>query len=141
MIDLISDKTLEKRFYSKIKVNLFDIHGCHIWTSTLSEGYGLIKVNGINTGAHRVAYLLHYGFINHRQIDHTCKNTKCVNPLHLELVTQQVNLSRGNSSAAKNNRKTHCKNGHLFDKLCRGKRVCSICSTNRIRKFRGIDVR
>lgn len=48
------------------------------------------------------------------QIDHLCRNHDCVNPEHLEVVTQAENMRRGIGATAINARKTHCKHGHEF---------------------------
>lgn len=47
-------------------------------------------------------------------LDHLCRNTMCVNPDHLEPVTQRVNTLRGIGVAAVHAKKTHCINGHPF---------------------------
>lgn len=65
-------------------------------------------------------------------LDHLCRNTRCVNPDHLEPVTPKVNNSRGFSPSAKRGKMTQCKNGHEFtdantriDKM--GRRCCRQC--------------
>jgi hypothetical protein len=49
------------------------------------------------------------------QLDHRCGNTSCVNPDHLEVVTQQENIRRSHNPMAMNARKTHCPKGHPYD--------------------------
>jgi hypothetical protein len=43
-----------------------------------------------------------------------CIHRRCVNPLHLRIVTLQENNALGASLTALNARKTHCKRGHAF---------------------------
>jgi hypothetical protein len=45
-------------------------------------------------------------------LDHLCRNKACVNPAHLEPVTNRENVLRGVGLSAENARKTHCKRGH-----------------------------
>src|SRR5438128_10930831 len=60
--------------------------------------------------AHRFSYNHFKGNIEQGlELDHLCRNTWCVNPLHLEAVTKAVNLGRGTHI---NREKTHCKWGH-----------------------------
>jgi len=81
---------------------------CHIWTATTArtkKGYGEFRVGDRLYRAHRVAFFLANGRIdNTLEIDHTCSNTSCVNPEHLEQVTTQENLRRKNErrKASKN---------------------------------------
>lgn len=46
------------------------------------------------------------------ELDHLCRNTRCVNPAHLEPVTHRENALRGVGVSAINAAKTHCKYGH-----------------------------
>lgn len=108
---LITEKQ-KKAFYSKIKIN--EETGCWKWIGALSSGgYGDISINGRTLRAHRLSFLLHKGdLIKGLTLDHLCRNRSCVNPEHLEQVTYQENILRGEGICAINSRKTHCKNGH-----------------------------
>ena len=105
----MTELTLD-RFWSK--VNKTD--SCWLWTSTLSsKNYGQFKLDGKMQYAHRVAYKMLVGPIpKGLTIDHLCRVRNCVNPKHLEPVTQRENTLRGNSPTAINAQKTHCINGH-----------------------------
>ena len=77
------------RFWAKV-----DKSGdCWTWqASTDRRGYGHIWFNGKLVYAHRFAYALSYGeCANGLEIDHMCHNRRCVNPEHLQLVTNQQN--------------------------------------------------
>ena len=89
-----------------------DNGGCIRWIGNQAgAGYGYFR----SRGAHRWAYEHFVGPIGEGlTIDHLCRNRLCINPLHLEAVTQGENVLRGNTVAAKNKAKTHCKNGHKF---------------------------
>ncbi len=107
---------------------------CWQWIAyTYPTGYGNISIMTNNFLAHRVAWLaMHGSFPPHPlEIDHLCRNRGCVNPSHLEAVTRKVNDLRGVSPWAKNARKTHCINGHIFLgrnlKIVDGKRACRVC--------------
>jgi hypothetical protein len=47
-------------------------------------------------------------------LDHLCRNPACVRPMHLEPVTQQENILRGQGLAAANAVKTECSRGHPY---------------------------
>ena len=130
------DKESElRRFWSKVKVT----EGCWIWQAGSNGiGYGAfhIKRDGEWTKilAHVYCYQVHKGPVpNGLELDHLCRNPPCVNPQHLEPVTKQVNVIRGNAGAANwCRKKTHCLRGHPFDATNtyldkRGRRGCKIC--------------
>lgn len=99
--------------------------GCWLWTGGTRQGYGLYTeydAASVPTRKTRNAHLVVYellvgpvpaGF----QLDHLCRNRICVNPGHLEPVTQRENVLRGEGVAALRARRTTCKNGHplVFD--------------------------
>jgi hypothetical protein len=83
---------------------------CWIWTGAKqSRGYG----NFQSKLAHRVSYERYVGKIpDGLTLDHLCRNRLCVNPAHLEPVSQYKNNMRGESPVAKNKEKEYCINGH-----------------------------
>jgi hypothetical protein len=133
------------RFWSKVDRN--GPLGCWIWTAQTNRfGYGQFTISdpsrkrGIPASAHRVAWELTHGKIpDGLYIDHLCRTRSCVNPDHLEPVTNRVNILRGVSPAAISARKTHCKHGHEFTpentyRPARGGRQCIACRRARERR-------
>jgi hypothetical protein len=86
--------------------------GCIVWTGSKNDrGYGHIDVNGQRQYTHRLSYELHVGPIpDGLVIDHLCRNRACLNPHHLEPVTQGENTRRGERA-----QRTHCPQGHPYD--------------------------
>lgn len=126
-------KSLLDRLESKYVVDANS--GCWTWTGATANKrdkwlYGIISVNRKLKMAHRVMYELKVGEIPEGlQLDHLCRNTRCINPAHLEPVTAKENIAR---SVNFQSSKTRCVNGHelagpnLYVKP-NGNRECRIC--------------
>jgi hypothetical protein len=118
-----------ERFWAK--VNRSDA-GCWEWAgSRTKDGYGRLAVKADGTWAvrlaHRFSYELHIGPIpDGLVLDHLCRTPACVNPAHLEAVTQAENVRRAAALI------TACPHGHPYTpeniRLCSGHRVCRECS-------------
>ena len=98
-----------QRFLDKIEMGIGD--KCWLWTAAPIgwRGYGQFYLKGKPVVAHRLAYefftgnSIPIGLV----IDHLCHNPPCVNPKHLEPVTNKENARRGDGT-----RDTYCRNGH-----------------------------
>lgn len=92
-------------------------NGC--WESQLgicSSGYSQVWDNDQKrlVMAHVVAYEALIGPVpDGRELDHTCRNRKCWNPMHLDPVPHGENVRRGDGAAFHRN-KTHCRMGHEY---------------------------
>lgn len=94
-------ESAEERFHRQI---IKQSNGCWTFTGNGSgsgkaaktgRGYGQIWHNGEKKMAHRWAYEHFIGpIMPGDQIDHLCRNTRCVNPDHLEAVSQYENMKR-----------------------------------------------
>ena len=116
---------------------------CHPWIGYVAEhGYGYVRIGGRGGPAvlaHRAVYELKVGQIPPGlTLDHLCRNRSCVNPDHLEPVTNRENILRGNGASARNVRKTHCTKGHEYSEentaIYGGKRVCKQCNRDRFKR-------
>lgn len=124
------------RFCAKVRRDTFS---CWVWTGYIHPklGYGFFNPHGTPVTAHRFAFeAFRFKIPPKMTIDHVCRNRRCVNPFHLQVVTLRENILRGISPAAKHAKATHCSNGHAFDKANTyvtpaGARQCRTCRRNR----------
>lgn len=116
--------------------------GCTVWVGTRTgEGYGTVRFRGRAYSTHRMAYELARGPIAPDfVIDHlchtqdpqcpggpSCEHRACLDPNHLEPVTDQENARRGG------NRLARCSRGHAWDAVNTywspdGYRHCRACN-------------
>lgn len=70
---------------------------CWLWQGGKTyKGYGQFKVGLNHIAAHRYSYILkHRAIPEGKQLDHLCRIRHCVNPDHLEPVTNRENVLRG----------------------------------------------
>ena len=125
------------RFMKRI---IFLPSGCWEWQGAIDgHGYGVLWNGHRLVGAHRFSYQQLVGAIPEGMvIDHLCRNSRCVNPKHLEVVTHHENQMRGKMGVLGhwNLAKTHCPHGHQYSRentyIFREKngglgRMCRIC--------------
>lgn len=123
--------------------------GCWLFTGSLGGGgYGKIAVNRKVRPAHRVTYERLVGPIpDGLVLDHLCSVRTCVNPAHLEPVTQRDNVLRSiaRGEAPHMRRQTHCRKGHEFtventqpvvDHLGRRSQRCRRCVAQNQRAYK-----
>jgi len=129
---------LAAKIQSSVAIN--PITQCWEWKLQADrEGYGRLTrrrrdaegkpLKSRTLAAHRASYEAFVGPIPcGLVIDHLCRNTRCVNPQHLEAVTNRENLLR----AARARYKTHCPKGHQLSGenlyVWRGTRICRSCN-------------
>lgn len=124
----------ETRFWKKVSTQP---NGCWAWLGGTDEnGYGKFSPKHAKTVlAHRFAYQLYQAEIpNGMVLDHLCRTPSCVNPNHLEPVTNRENVRRGLSGTLR----THCKRGHSQTpenvSVRRSQTVCMPCNREMAKK-------
>ena len=113
------DKINKELFLSKVIID--ENTNCWNWVAHCHpNGYGQFHIERYPYYAHRVSFVLYKGPLEStdtRVVDHICKNTRCVNPDHLDLITQSENVKRGKNRLVAQMRaasKVHCKYGHAY---------------------------
>lgn len=120
-----------------IELSVPDKNGCWVWQGLKSNnGYGRMNFHGKVRNPHRIIMRLLNRIKDEKlYVDHTCRNSSCVNPDHLRMVTPQINSIENNDGFAnKNANKTHCPEGHEYTKentytfrSMGRRRICKIC--------------
>lgn len=128
------------RFMSNTKE---DERGCWVWQrARQANGYGRV---GLRTTTHNYDWVAHRLSWTHLRgpipdglvIDHLCRNRACVNPDHLEPVTQKVNVNRGNVVGIKK----PCPESHVRATNKNGYGYCRTCNLDAQRRWREMKKR
>ena len=103
------------KFWQRVEIT----PSCWYWTGILDlDGYGKFRTgtgrgNNFQVAAHRWLFeRLIIPVPDGFELDHLCRNRRCVNPYHLQIVTHAVNMARSSTAT-----KPLCKNGHPYDRL------------------------
>ncbi len=100
-----SASTARERLHSRVEV---DDNGCFIWQGTLRAGYGMLLVDGRKVYAHRLSYEIYVGQLEDGSVvHHICDQKLCVNPLHLEKLTNSEHARRHQARRRSGDRQTY----------------------------------
>ena len=140
-----------------VKTVIDEESGCWMFMGARAKsgGYGVLTVHQVRYRAHRVTYEHFIGPVpDGLVLDHLChssdtgcpggkdgcRHTACVNPDHLEAVSQRENIRRAHwgdlTRYGRHERdKTECPFGHPYSEentyINKGKRYCRICFKRR----------
>lgn len=138
----VTDEAALERFWTKVDRRGPD--DCWEWQARLGlNGYGMWTTRvpdgrRVTRYAHRVAYETSSGPVpDGLELDHLCRNRRCANPAHLEIVTHAENSRR--AYATHSDTRTECPHGHPLSGdnvyLLRGRRSCQHCRRARERTY------
>lgn len=144
-------------FNNKIAISdelYYNSSPCWLWTAYKLRGHGHFNVGNEKYLAHRINYvLIRKNIPEGLVLDHLCMNKACVNPDHLEPVTNAENVRRGKRTAANDVHtyapRTHCPHGHEYTidntYIHKNNRAISgfirACRSCRIEKYRQLKLR
>lgn len=136
-----------RKYADKILDSFYkDGDNCWIWFGPEKDGYGSLncvlshKTHNRGLRAHRLVYTLLIAEVPESLVlDHVCRNTICVNPYHLDVVHESINIQRGLGIGMLNAKKNTCPYGHPYVDTPNNKRgrLCLICTKRGRDKFRG----
>ncbi len=118
--------------------------GCWLWKGKKTGWYGRVKIHGVDGYAHRVMWMLFYGYRTPKdsEVMHRCDRPTCVNPDHLVLGTHRDNMRDAWTKGRQhtwNTLKVACPKGHPYDAKNtyhhNGKRICRECSRVKAREW------
>lgn len=128
--------TLDSRLRSRIVME----DGCWLFQGAAqSSGYMQVSVEGRKVLAHRHVYQTLVAPIPAGlELDHLCRQRRCVNPAHLEPVTHAENTRRARAE------QTHCREGHplsgenvrIVERKDGRRRICRTCRAAALRRYR-----
>ncbi len=74
-----------------------DVEGpCWLWQGSTSCGYGRFSIGEKKHKAHKLSYEVLVGPVpSGRVLDHLCRRRACINPAHLDPITNKQNVVRG----------------------------------------------
>lgn len=107
--DWYNPVSINDRLRSNMQID--EKNGCWNWQRAINKGgYGTICYMANRWFVHRLCYEMFRGPIPEGyEVDHLCRNRRCLNPDHLEPVTKLENIRRGAAAV------THCAKGHPYD--------------------------
>ena len=124
-------RTADERFWGRVEKS----EACWEWIGRKDrDGYGVFSMGRDNVRAHRWFYERFVAAIPAGLVmDHLCRDRACVNPCHLEPVTNHENLLRGEGVAARSASRTSCPRLHEYALRGDGTRYCPTCHRERER--------
>jgi len=127
------------------RVDISTENDCINWIGSSRGRYGIIYYNGKYHGPHRVVYeLAHGGIPEGNVVHHSCGNSKCINPSHLEAMDSKSHTLMSGGITAQNKIKTHCRLGHPYDsgntRHSKKGRSCRACARKRYWENRDANI-